>query len=224
MNKDGLREYILSHGCYSREKNLLIYKKWFEDGPRYLFRALDKKYRVTKKVLCDVGCAYGMNLLYCAQGSYGIEIEAEKVSFARSLGLSVYQRDVVNDILTDLPKVDVAWCSAVLEHVSSPHHFLTRLHFLLDSEGMLIVYVPTIPIFRGLEYLPGLGQYISGYKRDGHINAFVPSTLKYICEKAGFRTIEISPFYPGALGVFNHFPLVNRLTGRCIYVGKRADH
>lgn len=219
-----MKEYILSHGCHSREKNLQIYEKWFANGPRYLFHALDKKYDITKRVLCDVGCAYGVNLLYCAPGSYGIEIEEEKVKFAKSLGLPVYQRDVINDDLTDLPKVEAVWCSAVLEHATSPHIFLKNIRFLLEPERMLIIYAPTIPLFPKFEYLPVLGRYIKGYKGNGHINAFVPATLKYTCEKAGFRTIEVSPFYPGALGVFNHFPLVNRLIGRCIYVGKRAEN
>ena len=122
------QDYILMHGCYSHEENLRIYEKWFANAPRYLFRAVDRKYRITKKVLCDVGCAYGMNLVYCAPGSYGIEIEDYAVKFARSLGLTIYQRDVLNDDLSDLPKVEAVWCSAVLEHVDSPHIFLRKLH------------------------------------------------------------------------------------------------
>ena len=58
-------EHVLKHGCYSAEENLRIYNKWFKNSPRYLFRAVDKKYSISQKRVCDVGCGYGMNLLHC---------------------------------------------------------------------------------------------------------------------------------------------------------------
>ena len=224
MNKrEELRNYILTHGCYSREENLHIYERGFARAPRYLFRAVDRKYSITKKVLCDVGCDYGANLFSCAPGSYGIEIEKSKVMFARSLGQRVYQRDVLKDDLTDLPKVEVVWCSAVLEHVNAPHLFLRKLYLLLSLEGLLALYVPTIPLFPGLRHFPGFGRYISGYTQGDHINAFVPSTLQFFCERAGFRTLEVSPFYPGLLRPFNSIPFANRLISRCVYVGRKIE-
>lgn len=145
-----LRDYIVRHGCYSQEENLRIYEKWFAAAPRYLFRAVDRKYGLTQKVLCDVGCSYGMNLLFCVPGSYGIEIDGYAVAFARSLGLTVYQRDVLNDDLSDLPKVEAIWCSAVLEHVDSPHMFLRKLHLLLKPAwwitGSLCAYNTSVSV------------------------------------------------------------------------------
>ena len=216
-----LQDYIVNHGCYTREENLRIYEKWFARGPRYLFRAVDKKYRITRGVLCDVGCVYGMNLAYCAPDSYGIEIEEHAVNFARSLDLTVYQRDLVNDDVSDLPKADIVWCSAVLEHVNSPHIFLRKLHQLLKTDALLALYVPTIPLFPWLRNLPNLGRYFSGHTASDHLNAFVPSTLKFFCERAGFKTIEISPFYPGLLRAFNRVYLVNRLVDGCVYIGRK---
>src|SRR5437868_7076574 len=115
--KNELHKYIITHGCYSYDENSRICEKWFANAPRYLFRAVDGKYNIAKKVLCDVGCAYGMNLVFCASGSYGIETEEYAAKFARSLGLVVHQYDVLKDNVCNLPKVDVVWCSAVLEHV-----------------------------------------------------------------------------------------------------------
>jgi SAM-dependent methyltransferase len=223
VEKEELKEHILTHGCCPAEENLNIYEKYFAHAPRYLFRAVDKKYHIAQKILCDVGCGYGMNLFHCATGSYGIEVDGLRVKFANSLGLNVFQRDIINDNVSDLPKVEVVWCSAVLEHVSSPHIFLKKLYILLRQDSLLILYVPTIPTLPWLQRIPGLGRYVSGYKAQDHINAFVPSTLRFTCEQAGFRTIEISPFYPGPLRFLDHFPVFNRITGRCVYIGQKIE-
>jgi 2-polyprenyl-3-methyl-5-hydroxy-6-metoxy-1,4-benzoquinol methylase len=215
-----LREFISAHGCYSRQENEDIYDRWFAKAPRYLFRAVDKKYGISRKILCDVGCSYGMNLLSCSPGSYGIEIEHHEVHFANRLGLTVYERDIINDEICDLPKVDAVWCSAILEHVDSPHILLRKLHQLLKPQGLMAVYVPTLPLISTLKQLPVVGKYFIGHTASDHINAFVPSTLRFFCERAGFKTIEVSPFYPGPLGLFNHLPLANQLVDGCLYIGE----
>lgn len=221
--REELRDYIVTHGCCSPEENRRIYEKWFASAPRYLFRATDKKYAITKKVLCDVGCAFGMNLVFCAPGSYGIEIEHYEVTFARSLGLTVHERDVQKDDLSDLAKPEVIWCSAILEHVDAPHVLLRKLHLLLKPEGLLVLYVPTLPLMPSLQRLPLLGRYFSGHSASDHINAFVPSTVRFFCERAGFRTIEVSPFYPGILGILNHLAPLNRLVDGCVYIGRKTE-
>ena len=225
MNQqEKLRDHIVMHGCYDRERNLEIYEKWFADGPRYLFWAVDRRYGITKMALCDVGCGPGVSLFHCTPDSYGIEIDRNSVKFANSIGLKVYMRDVLRDELADLPKVEAIWCSAVLEHVESPHVFLRKLRTLLKPDGLLALYVPTIPLVPILERLPWVRRYISGYKREDHISAFLPATLQFLCEHAGFRTVEVSPFYPGLFQILNSVPPVNRLTGRCVYVGRKIDN
>jgi SAM-dependent methyltransferase len=219
-SRAALRDYVLTQGCYSRQENELIYDKWFSNAPRYFFRAVDKKYGITKKILCDVGCSYGMNLVFCAPGSYGIEIEEFEVKFAQHLRLAVYQRDIINDDVFDLPKADVVWCSAILEHVESPHILLRKLHQLLKPQGLVAVFVPTLPLILTLRHLPGVGKYFIGHRASDHINAFVPSTLRFFCERAGFKTIEISSFYPGPLRYLNHLPIANQLIDGCIYIGQ----
>ncbi len=220
-SKDDLRAYILDNGCYSREENMRIYAKWFASSPRYLFYAVNKLYRLTERVLCDVGCGYGMNLLYTLPGSFGIEIEKYENKFTRSLGLTVYNRNIIEDDLSDLPKVEAVWCSAVLEHVDSPHIFLRKLHNLLKPDGLIVIFVPTIPVFPAFKYLPRLGHYFSGHLYPDHINAFTPETLRFFCERAGFETLDVSPFYPFPMNLFNHLPLFFRLIDGCVYVGKK---
>ncbi len=216
-----LEAFILEHGCYSPEENGKIYRHWFSRGPRYLFRAVDQKYGISEKTICDVGCAFGTNLLYCNDSSYGIEPDTYRADFARSLGLRVYSLDLVSDDSGSLPKVQAIWCSAVLEHVSCPYLFLCRLYQLLEPGGLIAIYVPTIPVFPFMERFLWLGKYVAGYRSRGHVNAFIPDTLRFVCEAAGFHTIEVSPFYPGMLSFFNNIPLLDRVTGRTMFIGRK---
>lgn len=159
--------------------------------------------------------------MVCESGSYGIEIGSYQSQFARSIGLTVYQRDFLHDQLEDLPTVDAIWCSAVLEHVESVHVFLRRMTLLLRPNGLVAIYVPTIPVIPALRWLPGLHKYTSGYLYSDHINAFTPSTLRFFCERAGFETLEVSPLLPGIASIANHIPLVNRIVDGCVYVGRK---
>lgn len=222
-NPDALMRKVVENGCFSPEENQNIYERCFSHGPRYLFRAVDKTYGISQRLLCDVGCSYGANLFYCTSGSYGIDINKDRVKFADSIGLTVYQRDVVKDDLSDLPKVDVVWCSAVLEHVDCPHIFLKKLRRVLRPKGIVALYVPTIPLFPALQKLPKVGKFFSGYLANDHVNAFTPETLRFFCEKAGFKTIEVSPFFPGILKIFNHIFPISNLIGRSVYVGTKSQ-
>jgi len=219
-----MRQHILEQGCYNRSENQRIYDKWFAPGPRHQFQAVNAKYRLTEKVICDLGCGYGVNLIYCKADSYGIEVNKYSADFARSIGLTVYERDFMHDNVDDLPPVDAVWCSAVIEHVESVHIFLRKMALILKPGGLLVIYVPTIPIIPMLQHLPGLKRYIAGYLYSDHINAFTPSTLRFFCERAGFETLEVSPFMPGPLSIFNHWQPINQLISGCTYVGRKIDN
>ena len=222
-NIDELKEFIIKNGCFPEEENRQIFEKWFANGPRYLFRPINRKYQITTKILCDIGCSYGTNLIFCSRESYGIEIDKRKIELAKSIGLLVYERDLQKEEIDDLPKVEIVWCSAVLEHLESPYIFLKKINQLLKSNGLEFIYVSTIPLFPWLRFTPVLGKFVSGYNNNDHLYAFVPSTLKFICERAGFKTVELSPFYPGLFKSFNPIPFINRLVGRIVYVGKKLQ-
>lgn len=211
---------MVERGAFSPADNERVYDKWFAPAPRQLFRAVDRRYKLTAKRLCDVGCAFGENLVFCAPGSFGLEIEPECVEFATALGLDVRLRDVVHDDLSDVPEAEAVWCSAVLEHVESTHILLRRLHSLLEPRGLLALYVPTIPAIPGLRHIPKLSRYVSGYRHSDHVNAFVPATLRFACERAGFETLQVSPMLPGRLRMVERIPPITRLVGMTVYVGR----
>jgi SAM-dependent methyltransferase len=218
-----LQQHIETHGRYTRRENLSIYDTWFSRGPRYLFRAVDRKYGISKSVICDAGCAFGTNLAYCAPGSYGLEIESYKADFARSIGLTVHSRDLMTDDFDDLPRVEAVWCSAVIEHVYSPHILLRKMHMLLKPGGLLALYAPMLPVIPWLQKIAPIQKYCTAWRMDDHINAFVPMTLRFFCERAGFESVELSPFYPQPLAIFSYLPITRRLTGICIYIGRKIE-
>lgn len=192
-----------------------VWKKWFATAPRYRFRAVDRKYGISQGTVADVGCSYGMNLPHCAPGSYGIEIEEELVRVAQDIGLDVHCRDACGD-LSDLPKVDAVWCSAVIEHVDSPHRLLRNLYGLLKPGGLLALHAPTIPIALWPLRLIGQDKLVRAHLASDHVNAFTPATLRFTCERAGFETVEVSPFLP--LRVFNR--VGQRLIDGQHYIGR----
>jgi len=217
-----LKEYVLAHGAFSPERNLEIYNRWFKGSPRYLFKAADERYHFSKKPFCDAGCSYGMNLIWTCPESYGIEIVPDYVNFAKGLGLQSYERDLVSSDLSDLPKVDALWCCAVLEHVDSPHMMLRRMWTLLNPEGRIFIWVPTIPGFpwRYMRYIPFMRKHMVAHTHSDHINAFTPATIRFMCERAGFDTIEVNAMYPKPFGWLGRFLFV--LDG-VMYVGKRRE-
>ncbi|MBZ0286907.1 MAG: class I SAM-dependent methyltransferase [Anaerolineae bacterium] len=223
-SKISLRQHILDKGCYDPQENERIYDKWFAPGPRHQFQAVNRKYHFTDKVICDIGCGYGVNLLRCQPGSYGIEVDQYAVKFARSIGLTIHDIDFMLDRTDELPKVDAVWCSALLEHVESIHIFLRKLALILKPGGLVAIYVPTIPLVPHLRYVPKLKRHATGYLYSDHINAFTPSTLQFFCERAGYETLEVSPFMPGPLAVLNPVPLLNRIIGGVTFVGRRLPN
>jgi SAM-dependent methyltransferase len=216
-----IQKRVLEQGCYAQTENQRIYDKWFAPGPRYQFQAVNRRYHLADKVVCDIGCGYGMNLVYCQPGSYGIEVDRYAVKFARSIGLTIHELDFMHGCVDELPEVDAVWCSALLEHVESVHTFLRKIALLLKPGGLMVIYVPTIPLVPLIQHIPGLNRFITGHLYSDHINAFTPSTLRFFCERAGYETLEVSPFMPAPLAVFNHVPLLNRLVDGVTYVGRK---
>ena len=224
LPSDALKQRILEQGCYEPEENQRIYDKWFAPGPRHQFQEVNKRYNLTDKVICDIGCGYGMNIVHCKEGSYGIEVDTYPRQFAESIGLNVHNLDFMHDDISHLPKVDVVWCSALLEHVESIHAFLRRISFLLNDNGIIVIYVPTVPLIPALKHIAPIATYVTGYLYSDHINAFTPSTLNFFCVRAGYETLEVSPFMPAPLSIFNKIPILNRIVDGVTYVGRKIPN
>ena len=211
---------ILARGCYEPAENERIFDKWFRPAPKVAFRRASALYDLRKRTICDVGCAYGANLFFTPAGSYGLEVNSAYVRFARSLGLEVHERDVVQNDLSDLPRVDAVWCSALIEHVESPHILLRKLHLLLKPDGLLLLFAPIFPMIASLRHVPKYGRNFTSHLHEDHVSAFTRQTLRFTCERAGFQTIEVTALYRKPFSVFNRSIF---LPATCMYVGRALE-
>lgn len=211
---------MLEKGCYDRERNLRIFKKWYEPGPRARLVDVIERYQLSEKMVAEVGCGYGGNLIHYGPGSYGVEILQNEVNFINSIGMSAYLRDIITEPIDDLPKTDAVVAWAVLEHVTSPHIALRKMHQMLKPGGKIFLYVPTIPLFPFFGRIDTFQNYFWGHRQDDHINAFTIDTIRFAAERTGFKTIDVSPGYRGMFRILNHVPLLNRLIDGCVYVGE----
>ena len=46
---NNFKKFIIEKGLYSNEENLRIFKKFFSNSPRYVFKAVDKRFGISKK-------------------------------------------------------------------------------------------------------------------------------------------------------------------------------
>jgi len=220
-SRETWKTHILSRGCYDAPENERIFDKWFARAPKVIFRRADADYNLRQRTLCDVGCCYGANLFFSRPGSYGLEINGDYVRFAQGLGLPVHERNVVEDDITDLPRVEAVWCSAVIEHVDSPHILLRNLHLLLKPGGLLLLLAPVFPLFQSLRHLPKYGKNFISHLHDDHVSAFTPKTLRFTCERAGFETVELTALYRPPFSIFNR---TLYLPATCMYVGRAREN
>lgn len=220
-DREAFRDYVVANGCYDHEENLRIFEATWSRGPRYIIQALIQKLNFGETPVCDAGCGFGDNLLYCHPDSYGIELEPYYYEFAQSLGLNVKVKDIVVDDLSDLPQVPIVLCTDVLEHLDSPHVALRKLHGLLAPDGLIVVAVPTIPPLPWLNKIPALAKLSHGYQHSDHVNAFTFETVRFFCERAGFETISVSPLLP--IEWLDRVPIFNKLFGHAIYIGRKLD-
>lgn len=219
-SREAWRGHVLDAGCYDARENERIFDKWYARAPRVVFRRADAAYGLRDKTVADVGCCYGANLFFTRPGSYGLELNDAYVRFARGVGLPVHRRDVVEDDLSDLPRVDAVWCSAVIEHVDSPHVLLRKLHLLLKPGGLLLLFAPVMPPVPALARLPRFGKNFTSHLHDDHVSAFVPKTLRFTCERAGFETVELTALYRKPFSVFSRSLF---LPATCLYVGRARE-
>lgn len=212
--EDELREHIVRSGTFAPDRNLEIYQACFA-GSRAkdrMFEAMLREYHLDSKRVCDTGCGWGAHLVRCGPGSYGIDIDREKIAFAKAIGLNAHARDIVSDDLADLPKVQAVWCSAIIEHLDAPHVFLRKLNTLLEPGGLLLLETPVQSMFPWLGRVP-LPKFKDVFLGDhpDHVNAFTPGTIRHACEYAGFATKKM---FRWSLPIVNRAPFLPlRLTG-----------
>lgn len=223
------REFVIENGPFDATENARIFDKWFSGTrPRdRLLSYLDERFGfLGDGILADVGCGYGMVLAVAAKGSYGVDYEGYQTVFAKALGFHVENRDVVEDDLSDLPKVQTVWCAAVIEHLDSPHILLRKIHQLLKPGGRLILETPSAIPALWRRRIPGMERVFGDH--DDHVNSFTPSTIVRFCERAGFSEEAVVRYSTPLInrgvpvGLCGWFPF-SLVAQSLVYVGRAID-
>jgi 2-polyprenyl-3-methyl-5-hydroxy-6-metoxy-1,4-benzoquinol methylase len=192
---------------------------------------------VPRGKILEIGSAGGYFLQAAARRGWqaaGVEISEDAARFARdTLGLDV-QTGTLESARLEPGSFDVAYMGDVLEHVPEPMDTLRGLHALVRPGGAVVIVGPatihSLDRQLGLAVLGAVGATKVLRQAPYHLSEFVPATLRFALEHAGFhvtrmRQSKIPPTWrnvrkrpsleylaKGVLDVPNW--LVTRLTGR----------
>lgn len=220
MELSRVRDRVVEDGCFDREENERIYRKFFATVPRS-FLHIVSKYHLGSKRVADIGCGYGHYLIHFGPGSMGLDANQKSETFARSIGLEVLDCNVEESVPLDSESFDAVWCANLIEHLVAPHLLLSRLHRALKPDGVLIAKVPVIPPAPVRLAARLLGAPL-GHEAGEHINAFTPGTFAFTLERAGFQRLEsISIVLGNALLQTVVAPITRRLGASITIVARK---
>ncbi len=184
-----IRKLIKEHSSLDKKETNRILNDSFSSIPT-LVKIVIQDYQFDKKKVLDIGCAYGNSFLYWREDSEGVEIQKQMVEFLKSLGKTTYRLDVESGFPSlKQENYDAIYCTALIEHLQSPHLFLTRLRPLLKPHGVLAISCPVVPPL----FFQNLWELAVGYRSwlaKGHLHFFTPKTSKLMIERAGFKVIK----------------------------------
>ena len=149
--------------------------------------------------ILEVGSAGGYFLQAAGRRGWdaaGIEISEDAARFARdTLGLDV-RTGTLESVSFPPASFDVAYMGDVLEHVPEPMEALRRLHALVRPGGAVVIVGPatihSLDRRLGLAALALLGRTKILRQAPYHLSEFVPATLRFALEHAGFRVERMS--------------------------------
>ncbi len=138
----------------------------------------------------DVGCGSGELLEHVwkqyGEGAHAIGIEPNDNTRKMCLDKRLEVRPSLGDAADDM--WDVVSSLHVLEHIVEPYDYLLSLKSRLKSTGYLVIDIP---------HLTGRPSRVLGLP---HVGAFLPETLKFLAERAGFEVIWVGvtmdPYLP----------------------------
>ena len=166
--------------------------------------------------ILDVGCATGFFLEVAKNEGwdvYGVELSKFAANLARKkLGASIFN-GFLEDSNFDNDFFDIITLFDLLEHVPSPHSFLSEVHRILKPGGKLLIVTPDM----GSLSSTIMGKKWSHYK-DEHLYYFSRETIKLMLQKNGFYPLSTKAalkylslrYIVGQFSVYKH-PLITPL-------------
>jgi 2-polyprenyl-3-methyl-5-hydroxy-6-metoxy-1,4-benzoquinol methylase/ribosomal protein S27E len=154
------------------------------------------EHNVGRDCLLEVGAGFGT---FCEEMStrnhfnriIAVEPTPDLADTCRSKGLEVVELPIEKVSLDGLI-VDIVVSFEVIEHLFSPHKFLSACESILPSGGFIII---TCPNYKGFDIMTL--REISNSVDHEHLNYFNPNSLSIILNDCGFQVIEV--LTPGRL-------------------------
>lgn len=170
----------------------LFYTRGYRADLKWIFKFTGRR----PSRFLDVGCGPGYRVKAFEEAlghsngvSEGIEISERSVRFARErLGANVRQGSVFD--LVGFAEYDLIGAYAVLEHVTRPREFLTRIRLLLKPGGYVVLRVPVNDSLQ-LRVLKGRHSHY----REAPRHLWIPNSnaLTRESEKLGLEFVEARP-------------------------------
>lgn len=161
---------------YSQNINEL--KKITENDTQRRVKFSSKLVPKGSKIL-EIGSGHGFFLESMRELGYditGIEISKEKKELAKKVTKAKILNVNINEKIPSLGKFDFIVMFHVLEHITDPTKFLSKIKKLLKINGKIIIEVPNVNDFQ----LSTNGDYRKFYWQRAHIHYFNPPSLKKV--------------------------------------------
>lgn len=158
-----------------------------------------RKIDFNNKIVVDFGSWYNANFL---QYLRGITKDNRLVAYDLKLNKDLLKNNWIDTIEWDLnnnitikEKIDVAICTAVLEHLEKPDIFLKNIYSILDKDWIIILTVPSIWAKPVLEFLAYRLHLINEYEIRDHKDYYNKAKLEQIFIDAWFQKLNIKHSY-----------------------------
>lgn len=146
-------------------------------------------YRKDNGKFLDIGCGSGKNLnLLNRYGwdTYGIELDANAVQYAKSQGLKVEKSFIETADFGGI-KFDSIRIWHVFEHLTDPQKATEKLKGWLADDGEILMALPNAKSWARMVF----GRYWYGLDVPRHVISYSPETLSFLMEKNGLKISEL---------------------------------
>jgi 2-polyprenyl-3-methyl-5-hydroxy-6-metoxy-1,4-benzoquinol methylase len=149
---------------------------------------------VTPLDILDVGCGSGSNSLALAAKGHkvrGVDISEEGIARYRSRGFDGHVVDLEAGIDYPDDTFDLAFCSEVIEHMTSPEVLASEMLRVLKPGGRLVLSTPNSAfwLYRALGLL---GFTVSELQHPKHFQFFSRRSLLRLLKNAGFQPLQMT--------------------------------